>query len=174
MVSLLILIRKFLPPDEELQSLNLSYLITIREKKWVVVGETSMRIFKWVPITSSTSISTSSTSTPVSKNVKTSSSSQPSNGDYNKENVQKSLKPQHQISNSNSSSMVAHARDDDSMFSDGGSQEGMSMSQSNGHSMSASIGEPSNPPAFAAENSSDAQFPDSIRAQTDSNKRPKI
>jgi hypothetical protein len=132
------------------------------EKKWVTIGDTSMKIFKWVPVTVYERAPCPGTPTGNRSKGKVAEGRNfpgTPNGGSNKENIdgRKHGKLHMVTSNSNSSSVsnALVAGDDSATGFSENSQE--DIIQSNGTS-----NEASNVSAMIGENSSDAQFPDLV------------
>ncbi|CAG2112088.1 unnamed protein product [Medioppia subpectinata] len=129
------------------------------EKKWVTIGDTTMKIYKWVPITNYESSGRSK--------GKTSSTS--SNGNNNKENIRES-----KSNSSRTSSLLAVANDDSiTGFSECSQEDNNVNDMSNMSQLGVSMAdETSNMSASLLDNSTDAQFPDNCDNNTnDSNYR---
>jgi len=116
------------------------------EKKWVTIGDTTMKIYKWVPITNYTSRS------------KSKSSSSSSNANNNKENIRDSKSTSSRTSSLTPSMLAAANEDSITGFSEC-SQEDNNMSSMSQLGVSIAD-ETSNMSASLLDNSTDAQFPD--------------
>jgi len=125
------------------------------EKKWVTIGDTTMKIYKWVPITNYES---------GRERSKSKSSSSLMNPNNNKENI-RDTKSGSSRTSSLTPSLVAN-EDSITGFSECSQEEN---NISNTSQMASIADETSNMSAGLLDNSTDAQFPDNCNANANNN-----